>query len=121
MAYVLVFVLDNVDDSSRVLSAWDAAGAPGITILDSLGVGRVRSALRDDIPLLPSLDDLFQRDELRHRTLFTVVDDEAILERLIEATKKIVGDFDQPHSGFLFVLPVLRALGLGRKRSHPHS
>ena len=55
MFYLVVFVLDDPDRCRDILDAWEAAGAPGVTILDSSGLGRVRRAgIRDDIPLMPS-------------------------------------------------------------------
>jgi nitrogen regulatory protein PII len=112
MAHLVVFVLDNLEQCSAVLEAWEEAGALGMTILESTGLRRLRVALRDDLPLLPSLRDLLASQELRHRTLFTVVADEAVVERIIAATEQVVGDFSRHHAGLLFVVPVTRVLGL---------
>jgi hypothetical protein len=117
MAQLVVFVLDNLEQCTPVLDAWEAAGAPGVTILESTGLRRLRGVVRDDLPLFPSLRDLLGGEESRHRTLFTVVGDEAAAERILATTQQIIGDFDQPHSGLLFVVPVGRVLGL-EKRNH---
>jgi len=37
------------------------------------------------------------------------------LDKLVAITQEILGDLNRPHSGFLFVVPVLRAYGLGVK------
>ncbi len=59
MAYMILYVLDNVGQMSEVLNAWERAGVVGVTIFDTTGVARLRQAgLRDDLPLLPSLIDL---------------------------------------------------------------
>ena len=87
-------------------------GAPGVTILESTGLRRVRGVLRDDLPLMPSLADLPASQELRNRTLFTVVPDEAMVDRIISATEHVVGDLAQHHTGLLFVVRVSRVLGL---------
>ena len=86
-----------------------------MTILESTGLARLRSAMRDNIPLLPSLRDLLTSQEFRHRTLFTVIEDEATLERVITATEQIIGDFSCHHIGLLFVAPVTRVLGLEKQ------
>ena len=117
MAQLLVLVLDNYLQCPRVLTAWEEAGAPGVTILESTGLKRVMGAIRDDLPLMPSLRDFLASSELDHRTLFTVIEDEETLEKVIEATESVVGDFSKPHSGLLFVVPVTRALGLRKSRS----
>lgn len=113
MTHLLVFVVDNVDQYPAILEAWEAAGAPGVTILDSAGLGRIRErALRDDLPLMPSLRDLLPIQEVNHRTLFSVIEDEPVLQRVIAATREVVGDFSRHHTGLLFVVPVTLVLGL---------
>jgi nitrogen regulatory protein PII len=116
MAQLLVLVLDNLEQCPAVLDAWEQAGVAGATILESSGLARMKGAIRDDLPLLPSLRDLMAGREWHHRTLFTVVEDEATLERAIEATERIVGDLSEPHTGLLFVLPVNCVLGLVKRR-----
>jgi hypothetical protein len=115
MAYVLVFVLDNLEQCPSILDAWEEVGVPGITILESTGLGHLRKAMRDDIPLMPSIRDLLVSRELHHRTLFSVIEDEAILEQAIAATERIVGDFTRHHTGLLFVVPAIRVLGLEKR------
>ena len=113
MYHMILLILDELEQCPSVLDAWDAAGAAGITILESTGLARVRkSALRDDLPLMPSIDSLLKGREEHHRTLFTVVEDEVQVDRIIEATLAITGNLDEPNSGALFVLPVTRAVGL---------
>ncbi len=113
MYHMILLILDKLEQCPSVLDAWDAAGAAGITILESTGLARARkSALRDDLPLMPSIDSLLKGREEHHRTIFTVVDNETQVDRIIEATQTITGNLDEPNSGVLFVLPVARAVGL---------
>lgn len=113
MTALLVFVLDNIEQYPDILEAWESAGVPGITILDTTGIGRVRAhALREDLPLLPSLLDLVPGGEINHRTLFSVIDDDTVIQRAIAATESVVGDFSRHHTGLLFVVPVTQVLGL---------
>jgi hypothetical protein len=112
MYSLIIFVLDDTYRCQDVLDAWEAAGITGVTILESSGLGRVRQAgMRDDLPLMPSLSDLFKHAETRHRTLFTVVQDQAKIDALVEATQSVVGDLDKPNTGFLVVLPVSQVYG----------
>ena len=115
MSHLLVFVLDNLEQLPDVLEAWNEAGVSGTTILESTGQARFRGAVRDDVPLIPSLGDVLAGRELHHRTLFTVIEDEATLERAIKATEGIIGDFSRRNTGLLFVLPVGRVLGLEKR------
>jgi hypothetical protein len=73
--------------------------------------------MRDDIPLLPSLRDVLAGQELHHRTLFSVIEDDATVERVVSATERIVGGFDRRHTGLLFVVPVSQVFGLEKQDS----
>jgi len=104
---MVIFVLDDIFRCQDILDAWKVADIAGIIILESSGLGRVRRVgIHDDLPLIPSLSDLFKRAETRHRTLFTVVKDQAKIDALVKATQSVVGDLERPNTGFLFVLPV---------------
>jgi nitrogen regulatory protein PII len=117
MFQLVVLVLDDPEQCRDVLDAWEAAGAPGVTILDSSGLGRVRRAtLRDDLPLMPSLSDLLRRQEDHHRTLFSVVKDQSQVKAIAQATQAIIGELDRGHTGLLFAVPVSQVYGLHKKR-----
>lgn len=113
MYHMVLLIVNNLEQCPNVLDAWEAAEVPGITILESTGLGNIRQAgIRDDLPLMPSLSDLLRTKEHRHRTLFTVVEGEEKVEELIAISQKILGNMDQPDNGVLFVLPVSRVVGL---------
>ena len=117
MSYLVVLIADDPDDCPAVLDAWEALGVTGVTILESTGLGRLRRAeMRDDLPLMPSLSDFLNAREVPHRTLLSVVDSEAIADQMAAAAQEIIGNLNDPHTGFLFVVPVLKAYGLGRKK-----
>jgi nitrogen regulatory protein PII len=118
MSYMVILVVNNVDQCPELLDAWEDAGVLGVTILPSTGIGHIRRALlRDDISIMPSLNELFQSDEVQHRTLLSVVDTQEMVDRMIVLVREIIGDLENPNTGFLFVLPVLQAFGLGLHRT----
>jgi len=115
MIYLVVFVLDDPDRSQDVLDAWESAGAKGITILESTGLGRVRrDGIRDDLPLIPSLSEFFKSFETHNRTFFSVVDDLDTAHNLVGVVQNITGDLDKPNSGLLFIAPLVEAYGLNK-------
>ena len=117
MSHLVVLVLDDPEQCRDILDAWEAAGAPGVTILDSTGLGRVRQAvIRDDVSLMPSLSELFRRQEARHRTLFSVVKDQSQVDAIAQATQAVCGELDRGHTGLLFVVPVSQVYGLRMRR-----
>ncbi len=119
MSFIL-FVLHDPEKLMDLLAAWQDAGVSGATVLFSTGMGRIRlcEGLRDDIPLMPSLEDFYPDPEHLSRTIFTLVDDETIVDKVVAATERVIGDLNQPDRGLLMVLPVSRIYGL-RKRMQP--
>ncbi len=115
---ILVLVLDNTDLEMDILQAWEEAGVPGVTVLDSQGSKRSDDAGRDDLPLFVSLRSVLSGEESQNRTLFSVIDDDAVLEKAIQAAQSIVGDFQNPHTGILFVMPISRAWGIVKAKPH---
>ena len=114
--YQLWFVLDNPALLNDVLEAWTDAGVRGITILESTGVHRVRSrASTQDAPFMLGFNRLLRTDQVGHNTLFAVVRNLDIVERVVTATKEVVGDLSQPNTGVLFAVPVAAVWGLPKQ------
>jgi nitrogen regulatory protein P-II 1 len=112
----LWLVLDNPALLNDVLEAWSEVGVRGITILESTGVHRVRSkASRQDAPFMLGFSRLLRTDQVGHYTLFAVVPNMEIVERLVEVTEAIVGDLSQPNTGVLFAAPLTAAWGLPKQ------
>jgi hypothetical protein len=113
---MVLLVIDDLNICPRVLDAWSAAEVPGITILESTGLERLqKDSIRDDLPMMPSLSDLLRSHEHHHRTIFSVVEGEELVDQVIEITQEIMGDLNEPNTGMLVVLPVARAIGLHRE------
>jgi len=117
----MYMVLLTIDDSTKwrsVLDAWTQAGAPGATVLPSTGLERIRKkiGLTGDLPLMPSLADFMLEEEDRHHTLFSIICEHEIVDKIIVATQEILGDLNLPNTGILVVLPVLEAYGLDRRK-----
>ena len=111
--YLILFVLDNPDKLEDLLNAWEETGTGGATVLVSTGMNRMLNhGFRDDIPLMPGLDDFYKRIEDYHRTLFTIVKDDATLQKIVDATQRVVGNLNNPNTGILVVLPTAQVYGL---------
>ncbi|MEN6435073.1 MAG: P-II family nitrogen regulator [Anaerolineaceae bacterium] len=112
--YMIFFVLNDTEKLEEVLEAWNNVGVGGMTVLASTGLGRIKkySALRDDIPLIPSLEDLLSHEEVLNRTVITLVHGEEMVDAIVDATQKITGDLNQPNTGVLAVIPVARLYGV---------
>ncbi len=120
MAFMIMYILNHVSQMPQILKAWEDAGAPGITILDSTGINRLRQAgFRDDLPLMPSLSDLLEDKSIEHKTLLMIVKTEAEVDRFVEVAREIVSDFNNHSTGVLCVFPLARVYGLDRPASPP--
>ena len=115
--YMILFVLHDPSRLKEVLDVWHESGVSGITILPSSGLKRLQESniYRDDIPLIPSLENLLEQKETLNRTLFTIVPSEKMVDKIIEVTQSLIGDLNLPNTGILAVIPIARVYGLDRQ------
>jgi len=116
MKTMVLLVLQNGELLDEILIAWRENGAKGVTVLPSVGMSHLsrRAALREDLPLLPGIDDLLETTEDQNHTLFTILDEEATSEKIIDATLAITGSLDQPNTGIIATWPLSKVIGLNR-------
>src|SRR3972149_4973077 len=114
--HMILLVLNNPGLMDDILNAWEEAGGGGITILPSTGMARIREkgAWRDDLPLIPSLEDFHDYVESLNRTIFTIVPTDEMVDKVISPTPAITRDLNDPHTGILVTLPVDRFIGIFR-------
>ncbi len=114
--FFILFVLHDISKMKDLLHAWEEAGVKGATVLFSTGLGRIRQnfGLMEDFPLFPTMTDIMENLENLDlsRTVFSVIDDETIIDNVLQQTQKVVGDLNQPNTGILIVLPVTKVYGL---------
>ncbi|HMO57285.1 MAG TPA: hypothetical protein PKA05_10445 [Roseiflexaceae bacterium] len=116
MYQMVVLVLARPEQLQQIADAWRDAGVSGMTVLHSVGMEGLRKhPTRDDVPLFPSMRDLLELDELHHRTIFTLAEDDALIDRLIAATEQIIGPMANGNNGILFTVPIGRIRGLPRR------
>jgi nitrogen regulatory protein PII len=114
---MILFVLHDPARLKEILNTWHETGVSGITILPSSGFKRLKKSaiFRDDMPLMPNLDDLFQFEEALNRTLMTIVPSDEMVDKVVNATQELIGDLNLPNTGILAVIPIARVYGLDRK------
>ena len=112
--YMILYVSKDVDQALDVLDIWVKAGVSGVTILESAGMSQVNKGVRDDVGFGFSLASLMRAREVHHRTLFSAIKDDEMLERVTKATTDYVGDWSSPDVGVLLVWPLAQAYGLDK-------
>jgi hypothetical protein len=116
--HVIMFVSKTVDQALKVADIWIKVGVKGITILESAGMQQVsQQGIRDDVGLVFSISAVMRAHEVHHRTLFSVVNDQEMIDRVVAATTEYVGDWSHTDVGIMFVWPLAQAWGLSK---HAH-
>lgn len=118
--YFILFIMHNPDLLEELLKAWEEAGVQRATVLFSTGMRRLRrkEGIRDDMPLMPSLESFYEMPETFSRTVLTTARDDAMIDEILAATQKVVGDLRNHETGVFLVLPIARAYGLEKGRKH---
>jgi len=111
--FLIVLVLNDPYLCNDLLKSWKEAGVTGATIIESLGMQRALDGMiRDNLPLLPSFEDIEKSEETRHRTIFSVVSEKETVNRVKAATESCIGSLEKNDTGFMFVVSVSEAFGL---------
>ena len=114
MAKMVILITTHIDKGLAVAEAWEAAGAPGVTLIESHGLHNLRQKSKSlEIPLFVSMVNVLRQVEETNQTIFSVVDDE-LVDPLIDEACKILGvkNLDEEGVGVAFVLPVERTIGM---------
>lgn len=110
---MLIMVLDNLAHRDDVLQAWIDSGITGVTVLESTGINRVLRRHKAD-PAYAGFSQLFGGGSVGHNTLFAVIDSLDIAEAAVAATERVVGDLNEPSTGIIFAVPVVKLWGSDR-------
>ncbi|MCE9647216.1 MAG: hypothetical protein K8S20_14565 [Chloroflexi bacterium] len=112
--FLIILFLYNPDLLEELLKEWDKEGVEGATVQFSTGMERIlqKHGIRDDIPLIPSLDDFYKAPETISRTVFAVIKEESMIDKILAATQRVTGDLNVPGSGVLVAVPVFKVYGI---------
>jgi len=108
---VLFIVLNKTDYLDDILSTLAECGVAGATILDSQGMARaIVHGGYDHIPLFGSLKSLLGDEHPYNKTIFTVIENDALLDVVAAKLRGVINERDKPNSGFMFTVPVGRII-----------
>lgn len=111
--HALFIVLNQVDCLDDILSKFLEIGVTGATILDSMGMGSAIVHNNDNFPIFGSLKAFLDNSRPYNKTIFTLIEDEDLMEEAILAAQNIMGDISKPGVGLIFTVPVGKVYGLG--------
>lgn len=110
---VLFVVLNDSNYLEDVLDKFVEIGVKGATILDSQGMGSaITNSGHGKEPFFGAIRDYINNSRPYNKTIFTVIEEDEILEKAIKSTKEILGDINKPGVGMMFTLPVGNVYGI---------
>ena len=117
---LIILITSNIESGLEVANRWQEAGAPGITIIKSVGLYSLQQKIKKgtmEVPLhmASSMTSMmaYMLGEMEHtnHVLLSVVPAE-LIPKLLEEAKGVMGDLLQPNNGVAFVVPLDEAIGV---------
>lgn len=113
--YALFIVLNAIDYLEEILSGFVEVGVSGATILDSQGMGStIVNNQSTNIPLFGALHMLLGDSHPYSKTIFTVLESEAMVEKTVAVVQEVIGDISDTGVGFMFTVPIGKTYQIGR-------
>ena len=106
---LLVAVINDPDRVVEILDRFHEIGVKGATVLESSGMAHM---IADHVPFFTRFAEMGVANAGNSRTLFSIMRDEANIEKAIAAIDEVIGGLDQPDTGMVFLLPVDRCMGV---------
>ncbi|MBI5929498.1 MAG: hypothetical protein HY862_09330 [Chloroflexi bacterium] len=114
MSKLVVLITARIEEGHNIGEAWQQVGAPGVTLVESHGLRRLQKAAKYTEILSGTISMLEVLNQIDSSSLiiFTVIDDDTLVDKLVAVTEKILGDLRQPNNGIAFVINLERAFGI---------
>ena len=110
----LFIVLNEMDYLNDILDGFVDVGISGATILDSQGMANI-IANSDNQHIFPYgyLKSLIQDALPYNKTIFTIVENQELVEKAVAMVQNVIGDVPKPGVGFMFSLPITKTYPMG--------
>jgi len=115
--YALIIVLNKTNYLEDILTEFVRLGVRGATIIDTQGMASaIVHGQIEDIPLFGSLKTILEGSLPYNKTIFSVIDNEELLQKTVESVNEVLSDVSGPGVGFMFAVPVVKMFQLGNLR-----
>lgn len=108
----LFIIIDDPEKLEHVLEVLLECEMRGATIMETQGMAKV---LSDHIPIFFGLRDFAANEHQHNRTIFALSKHPEKIDQAIEKLSIMFHSFDEVCTGMMFVVPIIKAIGLGRK------
>jgi hypothetical protein len=116
--FATFLVLKEEDKLNEILSIYREIGIQGATIFDSIGIDKEPSDSHVNVPLISSLSKLFEPRLQKNKTIISLVQDIVNVEKISNATEKILGKLQSTDKGIFFAVPVATVCGLSSEPAY---
>lgn len=107
--YALFIILNEIDYLDDILSGFVENKISGATILDSQGMGSaIAHGSNSDMPLFSTLRMLIGDSQPYSKTIFTVLENEMLVNKAVDVVQEVVADISNPSVGFMFTVPIAK-------------
>ncbi len=113
MMHLLVAVIEDPEDVESILDRFYESDITGATVLDGKGMGHMIAHRYSIFARFADLTGSVEED-VHNTVLFTVLGDDALLERAIQIVQDVVGDLSAPNTGLVFTVGLDRVIGLAQ-------
>lgn len=117
---LIILITSNAENGVEVATRWQDAGAPGVTVIKSVGFYSLQRKLQSDsleVPLHIAssmssvLAYVLREMENTNHVLLSVVPKE-LVPTLLDEARAVMGDLLEPNHGVAFVVPLDQAIGV---------
>ncbi len=108
---VLFLVLNKGEYLEEILDLFFELGVKGATIIDSQGMGR---AIGESDHLFGPIRKLIDGARPYNKTIFTVIEDEELLSKVVEGVQDKLGDLSEPGVGIMYTMPLGSVYGMAK-------
>ncbi len=109
----LFIVLNEIEYLDDILDGFVDIGVKGATILDSQGMGSaITNSGRGSDPFFGAIRTFLDNARPYNKTIFTVIEEEEVLQEAVKTVKRILGDINKPGVGMMFTVPVGNVYGI---------
>ncbi len=114
MSKLVILITSRIEEGHQIGEAWQKAGAPGVTFIESYGLRRMQEVSKSGelLPGMMSMFEILRQQEETSLIVLSVVDNDDTVNQLLDATKEVLGDLLSPHTGIAFVIDVERTIGV---------
>jgi len=114
--YALFVVLNQTDYLDDILENFMQAGVKGATVLDSQGMASaIVNSAEQRVPLFGSLKTLLEGARPYNKTIFTVCESEAMVQKAVAAVQDALRGLPSEGLGLMFTIPVAETYPMVRQ------